>query len=66
MLDALGATPLLEFGMRLGEGSAAALAWPLVDSACRLLNEVASLDRVMALAPAIIMDSAQTVAQDSD
>ncbi len=42
MLDALGAQPLLQLGLRLGEGSGAALAWPLVDSAVRLLNEMAS------------------------
>jgi len=32
------------FGMRLGEGSGAALAWPLIESACRLLAEMASFD----------------------
>ncbi|MDO4230516.1 MAG: nicotinate-nucleotide--dimethylbenzimidazole phosphoribosyltransferase [Lautropia sp.] len=61
MLAALGAEPLLQFGMRLGEGSAAALVWPLVESACRLLNEVVALDQLMALSPAIMMDSAKAV-----
>ena len=48
MLQAMQADPLLQFGMRLGEGSAAALVWPLLESACRALNEIAPLEKVMA------------------
>ena len=44
MLRALEAQPLLTLGLRLGEGSGAALAWPLLDSACRLLREMASFE----------------------
>lgn len=44
MLDTLQAEPLLDLGLRLGEGSGAALAWPLLASACRLLDEMASFD----------------------
>lgn len=33
--------PLLEWAMRLGEGSGAALAWPLLCSACAVLNDMA-------------------------
>ncbi len=42
MLDCLKANPLLDMGLRLGEGSGAALAWPLLQSACALLREMAS------------------------
>lgn len=42
MLAHLGVSPLLDLGLRLGEGSGAALAWPLLVSACRLLEEMAS------------------------
>ena len=42
MLAHLKAQPLLDLGLRLGEGSGAALAWPLLQSACVLLREMAS------------------------
>lgn len=42
MLDHLDAEPLLDLGLRLGEGSGAALAWPLLQSACLLLQQMAS------------------------
>lgn len=44
MLDHFKAIPLLQLGMRLGEGSGAALAYPIVASACAFLNEMASFD----------------------
>ena len=43
-LQHLGVQPLLALGLRLGEGSGAALAWPLLESACRVLGEMASFD----------------------
>lgn len=42
MLDALGARPLLQLGLRLGEGTGAALALPLVHAAANFLNEMAT------------------------
>ena len=42
MLRHFGVEPLLSLGLRLGEGSGAALAWPLLESACRILAEMAS------------------------
>lgn len=44
MLDHLRLQPLLHLGLRLGEGSGAALAWPLLESACRILREMASFE----------------------
>lgn len=45
---ALDAEPLLDLGMRLGEGSGAVLAAPIARAAAALLREVASLDDVLA------------------
>ena len=48
MLQALDARPLLDLNLRLGEGTGALLAAPLVRAAAALLSDVASLDDVMA------------------
>jgi len=42
MLEQLGARPLLQLGMRLGEGTGAALALPLLYAAANFLNQMAT------------------------
>ena len=42
MLQHMGVQALLDLGLRLGEGSGAALAWPLLQSACTILRDMAS------------------------
>ncbi len=44
LLHYLSLQPLLQLDLRLGEGSGAALAWPLLESACRILREMASFE----------------------
>lgn len=44
MLDSLGLRPILNLGMRLGEGTGAALAIPVCRTACRVLNDMATFE----------------------
>ena len=48
LLEALGAEPLLDLGLRLGEGTGGVLAAPLLRAAVRMAGEVASLEDVLA------------------
>ena len=40
VLDAMGAKPLLNLGLRLGEGTGAICSYPIIDSAVRMINEM--------------------------
>lgn len=42
MLNKLGLQPLLDLNFRLGEGSGAAMAMPIIDAAARMLTDVAT------------------------
>ena len=44
VLEALGLEPLLDLGLRLGEGSGAALALPIVQAALAVLDEMATFE----------------------
>lgn len=44
MLEFLGAEPLLSLKMRLGEGSGAAVAYPIIESSVNFFNQMASFE----------------------
>lgn len=47
VLDHLKLEPLLDLGMRLGEGTGALLAVPIVQAAARIITEMATIDDVL-------------------
>ena len=46
VLDALGLPPLITAGMRLGEGTGAVCAWPLLDMALAVYNDMSSFSDI--------------------
>jgi nicotinate-nucleotide--dimethylbenzimidazole phosphoribosyltransferase len=44
LLEAMGVKPVLQLDMRLGEGTGAVLTFPLIESAIRIYNEMATFD----------------------
>jgi nicotinate-nucleotide--dimethylbenzimidazole phosphoribosyltransferase len=40
LLNAMNVNPLINMGLRLGEGTGAICAYPLIDSAVRMINEM--------------------------
>ena len=44
VLEALDATPILDLNLRLGEGTGAVLAWPIVRAAAAMLRDMASFE----------------------
>ena len=44
VLEALDARPLLDFDMRLGEGTGALIAWPVLKCAAAMMSEMASFE----------------------
>ncbi|MEM1348076.1 MAG: nicotinate-nucleotide--dimethylbenzimidazole phosphoribosyltransferase [Myxococcota bacterium] len=51
LTQALGRAPLLDLGLRLGEGTGAALAIGVVRASCALVREVATLEDVLGVHP---------------
>jgi nicotinate-nucleotide--dimethylbenzimidazole phosphoribosyltransferase len=59
MLQHLGVQALLDLGLRLGEGSGAALAWPLLQSACTVLRDMASFAQAGVAEKSVVTKGAQ-------
>ena len=52
VLDSLDARPLLDFDMRLGEGTGALIAWPILKCAAAMMSDMASFESAGVSGPA--------------
>ena len=43
-LEFMDLKPIVDLGMRLGEGTGAAIAMNIIDSACRIMRDMASFE----------------------
>ena len=63
-LERLGAKPLLDLGMRLGEGTGAALGFFLLEAAAKAFNNMATLEKArIALGVAVAGQADETVSE---
>lgn len=65
VLEALGLEPLIDLGLRLGEGTGAALALPVVRSAVAILTDMATFDSAGVSGRAARLDDAVPVVADA-
>ena len=54
MLDLLGAKPYFDLGLRLGEGTGAALMMGIIDAAVRLYREMATFAEAGVSGPQLV------------
>ena len=53
VMERIGIKPLFDLNLRLGEGTGAALALNIIDSACRTLCEMGTTEKVATIAPVV-------------
>jgi nicotinate-nucleotide--dimethylbenzimidazole phosphoribosyltransferase len=65
VLRELGLQPLINLDLRLGEGTGAALAMPIVEAACRILSEMNTWDGAAVAGPLVAADDAAADARSA-